>query len=74
MRGAPGPAPGARIADSPCFALRAPMSAVAGRLSGATSARCDACDEAGPVRTFVGLQWHDACFAFWQAMTAQLDS
>jgi hypothetical protein len=29
--------------------------------------------EAGPVRTFVRLRWHDACFALWQAMTAQLD-
>ncbi len=56
------------------FALRAPMSVAAGSLSLASRRRCDACDESDPARTFAGLQWHDACFAFWQATTAQIDS
>jgi len=56
------------------FALRAPMRVVAGDLAVASGTRCDACDEPGPARAFAGLQWHDACFAFWQAATAQIDS
>jgi len=58
------------------FALGAAMSAASAPRPAPSSheVRCDACDEPGPARTFAGLRWHDPCFAFWQAMTAQIDN
>jgi hypothetical protein len=55
------------------FALRAPMRVAEGNPAAASGTRCDACDEPGPARAFAGLRWHDACFSFWQATTAQID-
>ena len=56
------------------FALGSPLGAAPPPRLASHEARCDACDEPSPTRTFAGLRWHDPCFAFWQVMTAQIDN
>ena len=33
-------------------------------------APCDACDQVGMIRPIAGRLWHEACFIFWQTVTA----